>query len=360
VSPDRGPAEPHNKPVPELCGCGSDEGIIASIRWRRPSPQPWSATLSNAAAVLPATSLTPDVAARTGTLAGRVRSVHRAGIWLDLDEPGDLLAIALDDVGGIPGGILVGGIDDLRTIGVRPGMAMTATTEELAIAAAPLRIGLTEARVWSASLSADARLANPPAEGRAMAAWVVARELAGTLAPGSGLGPLLGAGRRPAEPWFELAVELLGRQTAAIRDEDAITARESTAALIGLGPGLTPSGDDYLVGLLAGLDAIGHPARPVIAAVVAAEAPGRTTAIGASLLRHAAHGAYAERLHDVIVALRPRSEGLAASIARAMAYGATSGADTLVGLFAGIGLPSAGSVGRAQPTDPAAPAEAAA
>jgi hypothetical protein len=122
---------------------------------------------------------------------------------------------------------------------------------------------------------------------------------------------------------------------------------DPTIGLIGLGIGLTPSGDDYLVGLLAGLEATDHPARPALAAAIALHGPSRTTAIGAAALGHAARGAYAERLHDVLVALAGgRADDLSRTIERAMAYGATSGSDTLVGLFAGLDLAVARSAGR--------------
>ena len=52
------------------------------------------------------------------------------------------------------------------------------------------------------------------------------------------------------------------------------------------------------------------------------------------MLAHAARGAYAERLHDVLRAIATGTgDDLSPAIDREMAYGATSGADTLVGLF---------------------------
>ncbi len=125
----------------------------------------------------------------------------------------------------------------------------------------------------------------------------------------------------------------------ALAAGDVAAAADPTLELIGLGAGLTPSGDDYLIGLLAGLEATGDSARGGLAAVIEARADSRTTAIGAAALRHAAAGAFAERLHDVLDALaRPRHDRLASAIERAMAYGATSGGDTLVGLFSGVDL----------------------
>ncbi len=48
--------------------------------------------------------------------------MHRAAIYLDLPGPGDLLVVAIEDVGGVPGGLLVDRVTDLRRIGVQPGM----------------------------------------------------------------------------------------------------------------------------------------------------------------------------------------------------------------------------------------------
>jgi hypothetical protein len=130
---------------------------------------------------------------------------------------------------------------------------------------------------------------------------------------------------------------LITRLDETLREGKVREMVEAAVGLVGLGPGLTPSGDDFLVGLLAGLEAIGHPARATIAAAVAGVAPSRTTPIGAWVLRHAARGSFPERLHDALIALARGDEAaIRDAIERAMAYGATSGADTLVGLFAGL------------------------
>src|SRR4051794_37575762 len=126
---------------------------------RRPSSR--SAALLNAVAALPATRLSSDLAVRVASLTGRVQSVHRAAVYLELGSSGDLLVLAIADVGGIPGGILVEGIADLRTLGIAPGMALAATPEGLAIPAAGILIDLAGARAWSPALPADARLTGP-------------------------------------------------------------------------------------------------------------------------------------------------------------------------------------------------------
>jgi hypothetical protein len=173
----------------------------------------------------------------------------------------------------------------------------------------------------------------------------------GGLAPNGGLAPTLSGHAASGDPWLARAADLIDAQLEALRSGEVAAAIDPTIALIGLGIGLTPSGDDYLVGLMAGLEATDHAARPALAAAIAKHAPARTTAVGAAALDHATRGAYSERLHDVLVALAGddrvnRVDDLARPIARAMAYGATSGGDTLVGLFGALDLALARSAGR--------------
>jgi hypothetical protein len=254
-------------------------------------------------------------------------------VYVDVGSPNGLLVLAIDDVGGVPGGILLGGLDDLRATGIARGMALLPSAGGWAIPSAGVAIDASTARIWSPALPAAARLRT------SRRSIESARAIAADLAPVGGLGPLLTGGDRPTDPWLGVARALIGRHLGALRARDIASALGPTVDLIGLGAGLTPSGDDYLVGMLAGLEATGHPAHPPIAAAIAASAARRTTAIGAAMLAHAARGAYAERLHDVLVALAiGRPDGLGTTITRAMAYGATSGSDTLVGLFGALDI----------------------
>jgi hypothetical protein len=98
---------------------------------------------------------------------------------------------------------------------------------------------------------------------------------------------------------------------------------------VGLGHGLTPSGDDFLVGALAALDALGqtnvHAAlsRTVMAAV------DRTSPLSASFLRAAAAGHVGENLHMMVAAVLTGDANSA--VAQARRIGHTSGWDTLAG-----------------------------
>lgn len=109
--------------------------------------------------------------------------------------------------------------------------------------------------------------------------------------------------------------------------------------LLGRGPGLTPAGDDALLGYIA-MAAHAHrdwdlPDPAPLAAALAARAPGRTTRVSAAMLAAAAEGRYAPVIGAVCSA---GPEELPAALARLAAVGATSGLDTLVGVGAACGV----------------------
>ncbi len=87
--------------------------------------------------------------------------------------------------------------------------------------------------------------------------------------------------------------------------------RHAAWALLGRGEGLTPEGDDLLVGLLAGLRLLGPVLGDAgaggllasVAPAVLSGAPARTTALSAALLRHAVAGEVAGPLADLLRAL---------------------------------------------------------
>jgi hypothetical protein len=105
--------------------------------------------------------------------------------------------------------------------------------------------------------------------------------------------------------------------------------------LIGLGPGLTPSGDDLLGGCMIALHAFGQ-ARiaQALGQVVLALASTRTNAISMAHLDCAAEGQGAKALHDAIVALCSGSDsGFMHCLDEIGSIGASSGWDAVAGVF---------------------------
>jgi hypothetical protein len=134
--------------------------------------------------------------------------------------------------------------------------------------------------------------------------------------------------------------ELLASRCAA---GDLAHAVDAAERIVGLGPGLTPSGDDVLAGLLLALRLLGGAVpgggtavwlADWLGAAVTAHADTRTTSLAASLLHCAAHGQAAA---EVAVVLRgiAGQEPLRPAVRRLLSAGHTSGADLAWGLLAG-------------------------
>ena len=124
--------------------------------------------------------------------------------------------------------------------------------------------------------------------------------------------------------------------------DDRLAARQ-VKRLIGWGEGLTPAGDDFLVGLLAGLDTLvrGEPARLQFRDTLAATVVGladQTTSLSAHYLHLAAAGHVGEpllSLRDALTA-EPLAHVIDDALRSVLAIGATSGADTVSGLLAAL------------------------
>jgi len=111
--------------------------------------------------------------------------------------------------------------------------------------------------------------------------------------------------------------------------------------LAGLGPGLTPAGDDWLAGWLVGLRAaaaMDDEDRPLavnaVAQAVVDSARARTSRLSLAFLQAAADGAVAQAWHALLAAL-PDADPmpLHRAAAEIMHHGATSGSDMLAGFL---------------------------
>ncbi len=122
----------------------------------------------------------------------------------------------------------------------------------------------------------------------------------------------------------------------ALGSGDARAAAGVAARIAGLGPGLTPSGDDLLAGALAThawAEAAGHlvAGEPVRLAISEA-AVSRTTRLAGQLVRAAAEGEVATPLARILASLFGRVGTFPPDLAPQLAVGETSGADMLAGV----------------------------
>lgn len=119
----------------------------------------------------------------------------------------------------------------------------------------------------------------------------------------------------------------------AVAAFDVSAAVRAAAALAGLGPGLTPAGDDVLLGaMLAGWILHSHERAAILARSVCDVAAPLTTTLSAALLRSAAMGEAGSLWQRFFSALSSRDASESRRVAAEMlAVGETSGADALAG-----------------------------
>ena len=106
----------------------------------------------------------------------------------------------------------------------------------------------------------------------------------------------------------------------------------SVESLVALGPGLTPSGDDFLCGMMTALNYFGH--SDIAARLAASALPvaaRETSLISAAYLRCAAQGEASAVLFDALESVLAGGRNLEARLDAVHAVGHTSGWDSLVG-----------------------------
>lgn len=245
--------------------------------------------------------------------SGRVVGLFNRACNL-VDSRGRLITVGLPAVGNGPFTILIEG---------RPGLFNTLSLNQpiqanhRLLKAGSWRISLDQARVWPPkiaippsppSLSFLIHLAQPYAE------WPLG------LNEETPLGQTLA--RRAGE-----AARRLNRAISQTPVRQKVEA--AAAQLAGLGQGLTPAGDDYLIGVMAALWLTGQ--KEFLAPIAAAAIP-KTTALSAAFLRAAARGEFTEPWHALAWAwLKEDSRAMAGAIETIAKFGASSGVDALAG-----------------------------
>lgn len=163
--------------------------------------------------------------------------------------------------------------------------------------------------------------------------------------PAGGLASLAPSSGRPSEravaagtfdEWVvAAAAPAILRLGKALGRWDDRLAREAAADLAGLGGGLTPSGDDFLVGIMHGLWTTLPAGEAATQSRVLAEASApRTNLLSASLLRAAARGETSGSWHRLFDALlRGEWQALETAASQLLRVGHTSGADSLAGFI---------------------------
>jgi hypothetical protein len=263
---------------------------------------------------------------RAGRLRGRVHSVFRRAVNLVTDED-ELFTLAARGLGNAPHTALLP-VQDVRSIGMAVGDAVHERDGQLWIGER-LALAFDAASVWDCVL--PRWRATPPRVG-ANLAWLQGKLRQRRLVQRAAVGTF-------DQVVLDVLEERAGDLRNSLRERQGAVAAVQARSLLGLGPGLTPAGDDFLVGLFAVLHLPDSPCERWLhgEAQVLQGAESATNEISLAALRCAGRG----RVRDSIaVLLRELLRGggapLEAALARVLAIGATSGCDIAAGVACGL------------------------
>lgn len=198
----------------------------------------------------------------------------------------------------------------------------------------PLRFDSLPPRGWSGVLPA----LDDDAVARFRAAAAPLREALIACESPRGFGVLL-AGRIPDSP-LGPAVSRVRALACAYAGDDSDAVFAKSLPLLGLGTGLTPSGDDLAGAAVFArrLVARRDPRWPALAERLTHEIAARSHVVSAALFADLARGQSFEPLHAMAEALAAGDAAAALAAARTLAViGHSSGWDMLAGFFIGVG-----------------------
>jgi hypothetical protein len=267
--------------------------------------------------------------------SGRVIAVFARCCYVTTDD-GGLIAVLTKDAGNVAHGIRLDGRPRLDTR-LQVGLHARLDSNRISFPGKNVTVDLSGAKVWRPIVQSGMvdRLAP------ALRSFARTRELLIQQAAGSDsefLKLVLQIGVPPT-PLADLIKARLPALALALRARDSTSALGIIGSFIGLGPGLTPAGDDFVVGFLAGLalSAATAEARRFLQDMREGVAALRraTTTVSAQHLDDACHLCFSEHLSNLCVAIgggQPDAD-LQSLVAAQLSIGATSGADAAAGLI---------------------------
>jgi len=283
---------------------------------------------------------------------GEVIAVHPHSVYVT-DEDDEIYAIVRLPLGNGPLNLVIPTEPAQLFNGLALGTSLASSGARLGIGEI-ITIGLEAASIWDPKAYA-AVAADPDALERGLAE--LCREVS-HRAPAESLARLLPHLDDEDLPealegiaHFPRSHALIGGLAEALTQRDRRRLKVVTSSLAGLGPGLTPAGDDFIAGVLLALALVreqrGDAALNEIATLLVETAAPRTHEISAAYLRAAYDGQVGERWHPLLAALAAGDGAqITAAAAPVLATGETSGADMLAGFVVGIGALEGGAAVR--------------
>ena len=260
-----------------------------------------------------------------------VEAVFDRSFYLRSDD--EFICVGQPNIGNGPS-TLIGNLGRLSDLGLRPGQSAAVDDRQIMIGNS-VRLALEQSAAWR---SPPWPICPSPVQLTDTCAALARR--AAIDAPDEGLARLVsGTGEtlRRQPPLARIArprIAMFESWLSGVLDAGHAQGKacEAVRGLIGLGPGLTPSGDDFLVGALALLDCVGErDAHAALARAIIDALPGSTSPLSACFLRAAAAAHVGETLHRAVSAVI--AGDVRAAITAVENIGHSSGWDMMAGVI---------------------------
>ena len=270
--------------------------------------------------------------------SGEVLAVHPRSCYL-LDEDGAIYAVVQEGLGKGPLNLVIASSPSPQPFQHLAVGDTVKTAGDVLLLSDSLDVGLAKAELWDpkpyVALGGDAE-----AMQHSLAAL---QQAAAKFAPEKSLVallPYLAEDELPAVlqkvTHFPRSHALMGGLADSLADRNRRGLKVVTSSLAGLGPGLTPAGDDFLAGVLLALAEQRQADAELgkIADLLLETAASRTHEISAAYLKAAHAGEAHERWHPLLGALAAGDSAAIGEAVRGVAHvGETSGADMLAGFL---------------------------
>lgn len=274
------------------------------------------------------------------TVEGIVHSVFDQVCNIQLDR-NSLVTLISSKLPNYPAAIKLDIAEDqkLCSFGFKVGMKAIVNKDEIKIPEVCVSIKLTGVKVWD---SAPLFLKSKISEEMLCENIEKIRELILEYGKTEGIASILD-GNEVDNNYKNFIINSVKRLAKGISDFDYKEITEASKRLIGLGPGLTPAADDFLLGILASLYYIGYyfgnhlESLKKIASFIIYDLPGRTTLISEIMLRNGMKAKFSEPIRDLMLAVI-HNTCVQDECVNLLNIGGTSGSDCAAGIVFGGAL----------------------
>jgi len=274
------------------------------------------------------------------TVDGIVHSVFDNACNIQLDR-NRLVTLISPKLPNCPSAIKLDIAEDqkLYSIGFKTGMKSVINKDEIKMLKVFISIKLTGAKVWDSS---PLFLRSKISEEMLNENIEKIRDLTLKYGEIEGIASILD-GDEVDNNYKYFIIDSVKKLTKGIKYNDYKMITEASKGLIGLGPGLTPAADDFLLGVMASLYYIGHyfdnylENLKKIAGFIIYDLPGRTTFISEIMLRNGMKARFSEPIRDLMLAVI-HNTSVQDKCINLLNIGGTSGSDCAAGIVFGGAL----------------------